>query len=260
MGVDFESLLADLGNEARALDEMVGDPSADVWASPTPAPGWTIADQVIHLAVFDERARWSIGDPARFRDDLAAIARGVDVHDRERFRAPSEVLTWWRKGNVMLRDTASRAAPDARCEWYGPPMSAASMVTARLMETWAHGHDVADALGCQMVPTSRLRHVAHLGIRARAFAYSAHRREAPSTAVAVVLRGPDEEEWRWGTGDESNVVSGPALDFCQVVTRRRHVDDTELVTTGDAAREWMEIAQAFAGPPGEGRRPGQFAR
>ena len=46
------------------------------------------------------------------------------------------------------------------------------MATARLMETFAHGRDVADALGAHArAATARLRHVCHLGVRTRGFAY-----------------------------------------------------------------------------------------
>ena len=138
-------------------------------------------------------------------------------------------------------------------------MSAASSLTARIMETWAHGQDVADALGRSRTPTPALRHVAHLGVRALPNSYRARRLAAPEVDVYVALDGLHGEPWVWGPETAANRVEGPALDFCLVVTQRRHVDDTALVTHGDVAHEWMRIAQAFAGPPGAGRRPGQFA-
>lgn len=260
MAIDMSILVGDLADEARELDDMLAGLGAEAWATPTPATGWVVADQIIHLALFDERARWSMTDAARFHADIAEMSKGVDIHARETTRTPTSLLEWWRSGNAELCRAAHSVPGDARCDWYGPPMAAASMITARIMETWAHAHDVADALGVEMTPTHRLRHVAHIGVRARAFAYAAHRRSVPSQSVCVALSAPNGEIWRWGDEDASGRITGSARDFCQVVTRRRHVDDTALVTVGDAAREWMEIAQAFAGPPGEGRRPGQFAR
>jgi uncharacterized protein (TIGR03084 family) len=127
------------------------------------------------------------------------------------------------------------------------------------METWAHGQDVVDTIGAQREPTDRLRHVAHLGVRARPNSYAANGRDVPPDPVEVRLVGPHGDAWSWNEGAYDR-VSGPALDFCLVVTQRRHLDDTQLVLEGPLAKEWMSIAQAFAGPPGSGREPGQFEK
>jgi uncharacterized protein (TIGR03084 family) len=127
------------------------------------------------------------------------------------------------------------------------------------METWAHGQDVADALGVTRVPSDRLRHVAHIGVGARTFSYLANGLEVPTELVRVELTAPGGTVWTWGPADAANRVNGPALDFCLVVTQRRHRDDTALEATGPLADQWLSIAQAFAGPPGGGRRAGQFA-
>jgi uncharacterized protein (TIGR03084 family) len=109
-------------------------------------------------------------------------------------------------------------------------------------------------------PTARLRHVAHIGVRARDFAYRVHGLEPPAEQFAVELAGPDGERWTWGPAGAAQRVTGPALDFCLLVTQRRHRDDLAVAAVGGDAERWLAIAQAFAGPPGEGRRPGQFAR
>ena len=137
-------------------------------------------------------------------------------------------------------------------------MSLTSKLTARIMETWAHGQDVADALGRTRVPTDRLRHVAHIGVRARSFSYLVRGLPPPAVDVRVELTGPHGDIWEWGDPTSPDRVSGDAEQFCLVVTQRRHLDDTALRYTAGAAQEWLGIAQAFAGPPGEGRRPGQF--
>jgi uncharacterized protein (TIGR03084 family) len=139
-------------------------------------------------------------------------------------------------------------------------MGALSFVSARLMETWAHGQDVADALGLVRVPTDRLRHVAHLGVQARPFSYLVRSRDVPSSPVRVELTGPSGQRWEWGADDAADVVRGSALDFCLVVTQRRNVVDTVLSVQGDGAVEWLAIAQAFAGPPGPGRPPATGGR
>ena len=138
-------------------------------------------------------------------------------------------------------------------------MSAMSFVTARLMEVWAHGQDVRDALGVAPAVSARLRHVAHIGVGARAFSYAVNGLDLPPEPIDVALVAPDGSIWSWGPGDAADSVSGPALDFCLLVTQRRHRDDVDLTVVGPRAEEWISIAQAFAGAPGPGRAPGQFA-
>ena len=147
--------------------------------------------------------------------------------------------------------------PRARLPWFGPAMSAASSLTARIMETWAHTQDIADALGVTREPTDRLRHVAHIGVGARAFSYAVHGKTPPAAEIRVELTGPDGTRWTWGPPEAENRVTGPALDFCLLVTQRRHRDDLALAIDGPAATEWMAIAQAFAGAAGPPERSPQ---
>ena len=150
--------------------------------------------------------------------------------------------------------------PRARLPWYGPDMGVASFTTARLMETWAHGQDVADALGERREPTDRLRHVAQIGVRALPWSFTVHGRPVPDVPVRVELELPGGGGWTAGPEDAADLVRGSALDFCLVVTQRRHPADVDLTVRGPVAGEWMGLAQAFAGPPGTGRRPGQFPK
>jgi uncharacterized protein (TIGR03084 family) len=206
----------------------------------------------------------AITDPRAFAAHLARYA-GADLadFDHEHLRPqrdlpPAQLLSRWRQGRARMLNAFRSLDPAQRIAWYGPAMSAASFITARLMETWTHGQDVADAFGVLRTATPRLRHIAHLGIRARPFKYTSHGQALPPAEVRVELRAPGGDTWTWGVADAADRVAGEALDFCLVVTQRRHIDDTRLEVTGAAAREWMSIAQAFAGPPGPGRRPGQF--
>jgi uncharacterized protein (TIGR03084 family) len=132
-------------------------------------------------------------------------------------------------------------------------MSAASMATARLMETWAHGLDVADALGVTRRPTARLRSIAHIGVRTRDFAFVIHGLAPPAEPFLVELRAPSGEVWSWGPADAAQRVSGSAEDFCCLVTQRRALTALDITAEGEDARHWLRIAQAFAGPPGPGR-------
>ncbi len=171
---------------------------------------------------------------------------------------PVEMLAYWRETRAELV-TALRAVPAGeKVAWFGPPMSATSMATARLMETWAHGQDIVDALGIKREPTARLRNVAHIAVRTRDFSYLLNDRKPPAEPFHVELTGPGGEQWTWGPEDAEQKVTGPALDFCFLATQRRHRDDLDVRAVGADAEEWLGIIQAFAGMPGKGRERGQF--
>jgi uncharacterized protein (TIGR03084 family) len=260
----WAALRADLAAESRDADGMLAGLEAADWERATPAEGWAVRDQVSHLAWVDDAAVTALTDPERFRAEtaamLAATGAGRDPADRVarglRGRTAAELLAWFRASRARLLDTFGQADPATRAPWYGPSMSAASSATARLMETWAHGQDIADALGVERTATARLRHIAHLGVRTRDFAYANRGLATPDRPVRVVLTAPDGGTWAWGPDDAADQVTGPALDFCLAVTQRRNLADTALTLTGPAATEWMGIAQAFAGPPGPGRPRG----
>jgi uncharacterized protein (TIGR03084 family) len=262
--VQLDEVLADLGAENAELDLLVGGLSADAWATPTPAEGWTIAHQIAHLAWTDEAARMAAAEPEEFQVALRQALKNptgyVDEGAAETVSLPpGELLTYWRETRGEVAD-ALRAVPSGqKVAWFGPPMSPTSMATARLMETWAHGQDVADALGVRRQPSARLRHVAHLAVRTRDFAYLLNDRKPPEAPFRVELRGPDGELWTWGPEDAEQRVTGSALDFCLLATQRRHRDDLDVQASGEQADEWLGIIQAFAGLPGKGRERGQFA-
>ncbi|WP_026422198.1 TIGR03084 family metal-binding protein [Actinokineospora inagensis] len=253
--IDLSALLTDLEAEGAELDALVTALPPDEWRRPTPAPGWTVAHQIAHLAWTDEQALLAATHPDRFTAAVAAITdpggfvdRGADEGAR---LAPDALLSRWRTLRTSLADALAWA--DGKLPWYGPPMNPASMATARIMETWAHAGDVADALGVVRVPTARLRHVAHLGVRTRDFAYLIRELPVPAREFRIELRAPGGELWTWGPVDAGQRVTGDALDFCRLVTQRVHRDDTALIAVGAEAADWLRIAQAFAGPPGVGR-------
>jgi uncharacterized protein (TIGR03084 family) len=264
MAVMLSALCDDLAAETVDLVAILAPLEEETWDAPTPAPGWSIRDQVTHLAYFDEASTVAATDPDRFRvgrqADLADVDAMVDrVTAAHRDLSGADALAWLTRARAQLIDAVSGLDPGMRVPWYGPDMTLASSVTSRIMETWAHGQDIADALGARRSPTDRLRHVAFLGARAVPNSYRARGLPVPDAAIRMELTGPGGDHWSFGPDDAANVVSGPALDFCLVVTQRRHAADTGLRAEGPVAAEWLAIAQAFAGPPGPGRRPGEFA-
>ena len=265
MPVAMGDLADDLVAETAVLRGLLTGLDDAGWRRGTPAAGWTIADQVSHLAHFDDAAVRSATDPDGFRAEVeqgAEVPPGTDGGvDPDRIAAsyraltPAELLTWSGAARDRLVAVFRGLDPGVRVPWYGPPMSAASALTARIMETWAHGQDVADALGVVREPTARLRHVAHLGVGARAFSHAVHGQEPPAAPVRVELAAPGGGTWTWGPDDAADRVRGPALDFCLAVTQRRHLDDLALEVVGPEARRWMGVAQAYAGAAGTGRAP-----
>ncbi|MFH9658710.1 TIGR03084 family metal-binding protein [Streptomyces sp. NPDC017248] len=262
---DLMSVLDDLRAESEELDRLVAGSSLGQWALPTPAAGWSVAHQIAHLAWTDRSALVAVTDADAFRalveKALADPGSFVDEGAEEGAgRAPADLLTAWRAGRASLREALLGAPPGARFPWYGPPMSAASMATARLMETWAHALDVADALGVVRPPTDRIRHVVRLGVRTRDFAYGVHGLTPPAEEFRVELSAPSGAVWAYGPEDAPQRVTGPALDFCLLVTQRAHRADLALTAVGADADRWLGIAQAFAGPPGTGRPRKEAAR
>ena len=254
----LDGLIGDLRAESDALDALVASLPAEQWAAPTPAPGWTIAHQIGHLLWTDRVALMSITDEAAFLNLVARSQNVVltfvdDAADKEAATAPVDLLADWRRTRHLLHD-ALRTVPDGRkLVWFGPPMSAASMATARLMETWAHGLDVADALGVPVTPSPRLKSIAHLGVRTRDFAFTVHGLAPPGEPFRVELAAPDGDVWAWGPQDAAQTVIGSAMDFCALVTQRRPRAELDVVAHGPEAETWLGIAQAFAVPPGQGR-------
>ncbi len=258
MATDLAPLIADLAAETAVLDALLAELSPQQWRLATPAAGWDIADQVSHLAYFDETALLAATDPERFRREAAElVSAGLDFPDRiaaqHHHREGADLLAWFRGARHDLLTGFARLDPGARLPWYGPDMGPASSLTARLMETWAHGQDIADTLGVQRAPSARLQHIAFLGVRTMGFVYGLHGRPVPTAPVRVELTAPDGATWAWGPNDAADRVSGDAVDFCLLVTQRRHRDDVALHVVGDTATEWLAIAQAFAGAPGPGR-------
>ncbi|NMO00041.1 TIGR03084 family protein [Gordonia sp. TBRC 11910] len=260
---DISALVDDLQTEHDELDKLLTPLSDQQWDLDTPADGWRIRDQVAHLAFFDGAMTQSITDAPAF---LATLAIRRDTPDYVNVVAAplaalpaATLLDRWRAGCTAVTDAMRHADPATRVAWYGPPMSLASACTARLMETWAHGQDIVDTLGIDRPATDRIQHVLHIGYRARAFAYRNRGLDVPTHDIRFEVTAPNGTIWTYGQS-QTDVIRGPALDLALVLTQRRHPDDTDLTTQGHLADEFLALAQAYAGKPGTGRRPGQFPR
>lgn len=256
--MSVSEVLNDLLAEQAALEEVLVGLSESQWAVPTASPRWDVTDQVAHLSYFDQAAATAVRDPDAFASEVEALsasaadgARGVDAHTLDPLRTlpVGRRLDAWRAARADLESAAGGLRDETRVPWYGPSMGTKSFLTARLMECWAHGQDIVDALGAARPATARLRHIAQLGFITRPLAYANRRLEMPEEGVRLELQGPSGERWVWGPPDSGCSVTGTAEDFCLVVTQRRSLPETALSVSGEAARDWMMIAQVFAGPP-----------
>lgn len=256
----LNSVLADLHDESEELDHLVSAlPSAD-WAIQTPSPGWTIAHQIAHLAWTDWVSHLAATNHDAFMVELAKAAEDpagfVDAGAVEGAAlSPGQLLMRWRSGRAALTLALAETPDGTRIPWFGTQMSATSMATARIMETWAHGQDIADALQIRRAPTARIKHITWLAVRTRDYAFMVHELTPPADPFRIELTAPSGELWSFGPDDAAQRVSGPAVDLCLLATQRRHRADLALVAEGPDADKWLNIAQAFAGPPGAGRRP-----
>ena len=220
--------------------------------------GWDVRDALAHLAGTDVEATRAMLQPEEFQAGLGDLSADIEGFLRSQLTdryglTREQLLAESQESFDALLAALAGLAGDARIPWYGPPMSPASFATARLMEYWAHGQDVADAFGVQRRATDRLRHIAHLGFRTLGFSFQVRGLAVPDAAVQVALTAPDGSTWAYGDPAAPEAVSGSALDFCLLVTQRRHRDDTDLVAKGPTADAWLDVAQCFAGLPSVGR-------
>lgn len=254
----------DLLAEYRDLAALCDALTPAQWSTPSAFYGWTPWDEIAHLCYFDETALQSVREPEHFASE--AVRLNARVVGGEEFSAIQRatfghldgpaLLTLWRAHHEALARELVALDPKARLPWYGPPMSALSFASARLMETWAHGQDVWDVARRRRPATARLKHIAHLGFTTFGWTFANRRLPVPEIVPNLVLQSPDGGTWQWGDGSSAHRVSGTAEDFCLLVTQRRHIDDTALQYTDGPVRDWLHMAQCFAGPPADGPQPG----
>ncbi|GAA4544340.1 TIGR03084 family metal-binding protein [Amycolatopsis samaneae] len=264
---DLRTVIADLTTEGEEVDRLVADLTAEQWRLATAAPGWTVTHQIGHLAFIFRIAGMAAADPAGF-GRLASGVRDGNAFDAavngalaEFVEDPPEVLlSRWR----AERDTGIKALAavpaDTLVPWLVNPLPPFVLACAGMMELFAHGQDIADALGVRPVRTDRVAYLAGFVARTWNFGYQARNLPTPDVELRFELTLPSGRPWATGPEDATQRVSGPALDLCLLATRRRHRDDLALTATGDVAEQWLDLAQCYRGPAGEGRRPGQFAR
>jgi uncharacterized protein (TIGR03084 family) len=231
----------DLRDEYAVLDQFLSTLEPSQWALPTPAAGWTLADQLRHLVTSERAAAVALSGRGEqlFRGEVTIEPVGE--------REAAELLGAWR---VAREETATRLAvmdDRAKVVWGAGPMSARSFADARLMETWAHGLDCFAAVGVAPVDTPRLRRVAALALRALPYGFRVAGEEPPGDVrvVALDLVGTDGERWWIGPEDSHDVISGSASEWCRVATRRLRPEGTSLAAATPLAAASLRVARAY---------------
>ncbi len=242
-------LVADLAAEQESLVAVLESLEADDWFRPTPAWSWDVRDTVSHLADTDELAIDTCLDGPRSLGALAAQCASSEdltllgVLRGRRLRG-AEVLDWWTRTQAAERDVLAGLEPTMRVPW-GLGMRPPSFVTARMMETWAHGLDIYDAIGCEPVDTDRLRHVAWIGIRALPYAYSVAGVEGVPGPIRLELTLPSGAPWVFGPEDAADRITGTASEFCRVFVQRHPARETSLASVGDGAALALRVGRSF---------------
>jgi len=255
---------ADLVAEGDALDMLVADLDAAQWEKQTPAPGWTIAHQVAHLASVARLAEAAAANPDAFKQQAARAADDFDAAVQallEPYLAlpPPALLSRWREDRAAASRALAALPPDQMIPWLARPLPAGILASAGIMELFAHGQDIADTIGARREYTDRLWHLVAFAVRTWDFGYLARGKTPPAEQFRFELTSPSGQPWQFGPEDSAQRITGPAVDFCLLTTRRRHPDDLALIASGAEASYWMTIAQAYRGSPGQGRAAGQFA-
>ena len=253
---DFRAEVDDLAALTATFDAVD-------YARATQFKGWTVNQVLQHLHLFDIAADMALSDPGQFlefkqdfraRQKAGGTMTGIAEAILGDLRGPALREAWLARAH----DLASRFAeadPRARVQWMGPEMSVRTSVTARQMETWAHGQELYDLMGLVRTDTDRIRNICVMGVNTFAWTFLNRGMAVPETAPQIRLTAPSGEIWSWNE-DADDRVEGRAVEFCQVVTQTRNVADTGLTATGTDAATWMSLAQCFAGSPEDPPAPG----
>ena len=256
-----QQLLDDLRAEGQELHQLLLQLDANDWETATGFKGWTPNDVVAHLHFSDYMGLTSLRSSADFKFLMRHMRDAKQplmdyTHRWLNGESGQSLLQRWYKSFQSMCDEFAAADPDTRLTWVGPDMGLRMFITARQMETWAHGWEIYDLKGVSRQHTDRIKNIATIGVKTYKFTFANRKLSPPGPAPQVQLQAPSGAIWRWNEDNADVLVQGDAVEFCQVVTQVRNLADTRLKVTGTAAQQWMAIAQCFAGGPQNPPKPG----
>lgn len=260
-----QDIFAALKAEGDSVDHLVAQLEEESWGTPTPAEGWTVAHQIAHLAATFRMAGLAAAAPDEFRRLMSQLSDSFESNVQAALapylaQPPNRLLAAWRDERASTEKALAAVPEGALLPWLVRPIPAPVLAAAGMMELFGHGQDIADALGAQRQHTDRLRYLVEFAVRTWDFGYLARGLTVPDTQFQFCITAPSGALWELGPAAAEQTITGPATDLCLLVTRRRHRDDLALTAVGSEADRWLDLAQAYRGPAGPGRRPGQFVR
>ena len=245
----------DFIDECDVLAAQFETLASDDWTKPSQFKQWSCNDILVHLHFWNAQADLSLVDPEKFKLEIAAIHSEINsdgmraMENRRIDERGRPLLERWQQ---LYRDMGPRWStldPRLRVQWAGPDMSVRSSITARQMETWAHGQAVFDLLGKRRDESDRIRNIVVLGVNTFGWSHKVRSVNVPEQMPSITLTAPSGEVWEYGDAASDNSIEGSAVEFARVVTQTRNIADTSLVVSGEIAVDWMAHAQCFAGPP-----------
>lgn len=263
----------DFLSESQTLFTLASTMDEAQLAGATLFKNWTVNEILRHLHVWNTMAFWQIDNETKLADTLTALmtamGAGKTLRDFEAAftdgLAGGALVAAWRAQAEKTATAFSDVDPKRRVKWAGPDMSARSSMTARQMETWAHGQAIFDLMGVEREETDRIRNIVVLGVNTFRWTYMVRSETPPETMPHLALTAPSGALWTFGEENDEERIEGLASEFCQVVTQTRNIADTALNVAGETAQDWMSKAQCFAGgvetppPPGARRRQERMA-
>lgn len=251
----------DFRAESDALYALLADKDDADFERTTLFNDWTVNDVLGHLHMWNHGADLSATDQEAFMDFFKGFMEAGGqhfpyTHEWSGNLKGRALLAAWKDFYTGMAGRWRDMDPEKRVKWAGPDMTIQMSIIARHMETWAHGQEVFDLFGVARQDEDRIRNIAELGIRTFGWTFANRRIDRPAVKPFVQLTAPSGATWTWNDESATDYIKGPATDFCQVVTQTRNIADVTLDVSGDAATQWMAIAQCFAGPPKDPPAPG----
>ena len=243
--------------ESDALYKLLINADKNSFKLKTQFKSWTINDVLYHLHVWNIAALLSLKNENEFKEFMQnfmeAVKSGNSAREYEKILSDNteglDLLNLWKETYEKISNEFAKSDPKKRVKWAGPDMSVRSSITARHMETWAHGQEIFDQLGFERIDTDRIKNIVVIGVNTFGWTYMNRNLSIPEKMPKLSLLSPSNELWEWNEDNEEDMISGSATEFSQVVTQVRNINDTSLKVSGKIANEWMSIAQCFAGPP-----------
>ena len=256
----MKEIIKDIREEVAELNSLLINLSTEQWATKTTFKDWTPEIVVSHLCYFDLMTIYSINEAEKFSTEgkyimqvfstkYNSLDRAIAIKERLNTKSYEELRTLWLSSNDQMCSVFETVNPKLRCQWFGPDMGAKMFMTARYMETWSHGQEIYDLLKKKRHYTDSIKNIADIGVKTFEWTFKNRQLNVPNEKPFISLTSPSGVQWQWNNSNNKNEIIGRASDFCHVVTQNRNVADTKLKIQGDIAKQWMSIAQCFAGEP-----------